>query len=291
MRRKRTFSRHLLWVSASCCWSSTPFAQESSEQLAKELANPIASLISVPFQSNYDCCFGPLKGGEYALNIQPVVPISVNAQWNLILRTIVPVIGAGPTSPQIILPDIGAEPTSPQIATSPQTGSTWGLGDTVQSFFVSPKAPTSNGIIWGAGPVFLYPTATSDILGAHRWGAGPTAVALKQQGPWTYGVLANHIWSFAETSDLGPDVNSTFIQPFIGYTTSTGFSTTINSESTYNWLSHRWIIPINLLFSQVVKIGGQAISLQAGPRYYATTTDQGARWGVRFNVTLLFPAK
>ena len=138
---------------------------------------------------------------------------------------------------------------------------------------------------------FPYPTATSDILGAHRWGAGPTAVALKQQGPWTYGVLANHIWSFAETSTLGPDVNSTFIQPFIGYTTSTAFTTTINTESTYNWLSHRWIIPINLLFSQVVTIAGQPISLQAGPRYYATTTDQGGRWGVRFNITLLFPAK
>ena len=131
----------------------------------------------------------------------------------------------------------------------------------------------------------------SEILGAHRWGAGPTAVALKQQGPWTYGVLANHIWSFAETSSLGPDVNTTFIQPFIGYTTRRAFTTTINTELTYNWLSHRWIIPINLLFSQVVTIAGQPISLQAGPRYYATTTDQGARWGVRLNVTPLFPAK
>jgi hypothetical protein len=115
--------------------------------------------------------------------------------------------------------------------------------------------------------------------------------SLKTARAVDYGVLANHIWSFAETSSLGPDVNSTFIQPFIGYTTSAAFTTTINTESTYNWLSHRWIIPINLLFSQVVTIAGQPISLQAGPRYYATTTDQGARWGVRFNVTLLFPAK
>ena len=113
----------------------------------------------------------PLRAELPTLNVQPVIPISVNAQWNLILRTIVPIIGAQPTSPtapQILLPDIGSDPI---IVKSPQEGNTWGLGDTVQSFFLSPKAPTSNGNIWGAGPVFLYPTATSDILSPSlgRW--------------------------------------------------------------------------------------------------------------------------
>ena len=126
--RKLTFSRHLLCVFASCFWS-TAFAQQSSDQLAKQLANPIASLISVPFQSNYDCCFGPLKGGEYTLNVQPVIPISINAQWNLILRTIVPVTGAqptSPTSPQILLPDIGSDPIIVVISTNRQHVGPWG---------------------------------------------------------------------------------------------------------------------------------------------------------------------
>ena len=238
MRRKRTLAPHLLWVFASC-GSSIAFAQESSEQLARNWRTRLPTLSAFRFRAIMTVALDlSREGSTHSTYSQSFGQCSVE----LILRTIVPVIGTGDTYPQILLPNVGGEPTY-----HPGIGGTWGLGDTIQSFFLSPKAPTSNGIIRGAGPVFLYPTATSDILGAHRWGAGPTAVALKQQGPWTVGALANHIWSFADTSSGGADVNNTFIQPFIGYTTPTAFTTTLNSESTYNWLSHRWIVPINLL--------------------------------------------
>ena len=198
--------------------------------LPKQLANPIASLISVPFQSNYDCCFGPLKGGEYTLNVQPVIPISINAQWNLILRTIVPVTGAqptSPTSPQILLPDIGFRPDNRCISTNRQHVGPWGHHT---EFFPFAEKSNEQRHHSGRWPRVSLPDRNERYSRRASLGSGPTAVALKQQGPWTYGVLANHLWSFAETSSLGPDVNSTFIQPFIGYTTSSAFTTTINTE-------------------------------------------------------------
>jgi len=149
---------------------------DEAANLARQLANPVAALISVPIQANYDENFGlDDKGSVLRINVQPVIPFSLNDDWNLISRTIVPVID------QNDFPSPGV--------------SEFGVGDTVQSLFFSPKAPTDSGWIWGAGPVLLLPTATDEVLGAEKWGIGPTAVVLKQQGPWTYGALANHIES------------------------------------------------------------------------------------------------
>ena len=247
--------------------------RDSEADLAKKLSNPVAALISVPIQNNWDFGIGPANAMKYTVNIQPVIPIGISDDWNLIIRTIMPVIY------QEALVNNPAAPASLRESHA-------GLGDITQSFFFSPKEPVG-GWILGAGPVLYYPTASQSELGAGKYGAGPTIVALQQKDGFTYGVLANHIWSFA---GWGPqNVNSTYLQPFLSYTTKTYTTPSINTESTYDWQSGQWTVPINVGIQQLVKIGKMPIAFQIGYRYYAQRPAYGPDWGLRFAVTFLFP--
>jgi hypothetical protein len=252
--------------------TSVNAAQDSSSEaeLAKQLANPVASLISVPFQLNFDQNIGSSDDGHrFVLNIQPVIPISLNDKWNLISRTILPLVS--------------------QSDIAPGLGSQFGTGDIVQSAFFSPKAPTAGGWIWGAGPALLLPTGSDDLLTADKWAAGPTAVALRQQGPWTYGALVNHLWSFAGESSR-QDISTTFIQPFATYGTPSGVSYTLQTESSYDHEQNRWSVPVNFAVSKVSRIGSQLIQIGGGIRYHAKSTPNGPEGiGLRLNFTLLFP--
>jgi hypothetical protein len=254
--------------------TSTLHAQEDAVKgaagLAEKLQNPIASLISVPIQSNFDFGAGPNGHGfQYKVNIQPVIPISLTEDWNLITRTILPVV------------------SQDNIVGNSSQG---GLADTTESLFFSPKQPTSGGWIWGAGPVFQFPTATNDLLGEEKWGAGPTAVVLKQSHGWTYGALVNHVWSYAGESGRA-DVDRTFLQPFLSYTLKTATTFQLNTESTYDWERSQWTVPLNFMIQQLVKFGNQPVALQLGYRYYAEKPNEGPNGGLRFTVTFLFPGK
>lgn len=276
-----------LLLLAAAVASSPLLAQEvitednaQAAELAKKLANPVASLISAPIQNNWDFGIGPANAMRYTANIQPVIPFSLGEDWNLITRTIVPFI----------------------YAESPITGGSdkSGLGDIVQSFFFSPKAPVGGWIV-AAGPVMLYPSATDQALGFDQWGAGPTALALQQKNGWTYGLLANHLWSYADAghyrgSSAGDasdgsaaEVNATFIQPFVSFTTKTFTTFGLNTECTYDWPHYQWTVPLNVSVSQLLKLGKQPIQLSLGAKYYAEGPKGGPDWGLRFAITFLFP--
>jgi len=240
---------------------------DDSEALAKKLSNPVASLISVPFQFNYDEGYGPKDAGRLTLNIQPVIPFSITEEWNLIVRTILPVIVQGSTAEGV--------------------GDSFGLGDTTQSFFFSPKEPI-DGWVLAIGPVGLWPTGTEPELRSEQVGLGPTALALRQQGPWTYGILMNHIWGVTHSDDHA-DVNATFLQPFLAHNWKSGTTLSFNTETSYDWTGDQWTVPLNVIVSQVIKFGKQPVQFFVGARYYAESPDNGPEWGLRFGFTLLFP--
>jgi len=265
---------------------------DNDSQLAQELTNPVASLIQVPFQNNFD--FGGGRNNDafrYTLNVQPVIPFTLNNDWNLITRAVIPFASWDGVFPH------------------PESG----FGDIVQSFFLSPSRPTSSGVIWGVGPVFLYPSATNSFFAGRQWGAGPTGVILQLNGLWTYGILANHIWSLtnvpsptspratlstSETEELiaeGPTtqgrwrISATFLQPFLSYTFPTHTTVFVSSESQYNWTTRQWTVPINVGANQLLKVAGQIIQIGGLVRVYAERPTGGPDWGLQFRVTWVLP--
>jgi hypothetical protein len=241
----------------------------SEEDLAKETQNPVSDLISVPFESNFNFGVGPNDDLQSILYVQPVVPFRLSKDWNLITRTIIPLIDQ---------PELG-----------PGVGDVFGLGDIQLSQFLSPAK--SGALIWGIGPIFQFPTATDDALGSDKWSAGPTAAALTIRGPWVAGALVNHLWSFAGDDDRA-DVNQTLIQPIVSYNLPGGWFLSSVPYITANWETDgddRWTVPIGIGVGKVHRFGTQPVSLELAAYYNAVRPDDAAEWTLRFRINLLFP--
>ena len=243
-------------------------AAQSSEELAKAAQNPVAKLISVPFQNNFNFGVGPEQVTQYILNVQPVIPITLNEDWNLITRTIVPIINQPSPAP-------GISPAS-------------GLGDINPTVFLSPAK--SGKLIWGIGPTLTIPTATDSQLGNGMWTAGPAVVALTMQGPWVVGALANQQWSFAGWGD--EDVSALLIQPFINYNLPNGWYLTSAPILTANWeaeAGEKWTIPIGGGVGKIQRFGKLPLNLQLQAFYNVETPEYGPDWQLRVQVQFLFP--
>ncbi len=246
-------------------------AELSAEELAKLAQNPVGNLVSVPFQNNTNLNFGPEKKTQNILNIQPVIPVSVNDEWNVITRTIVPVVS--------------------QPALYPGDDRTNGLGDTVFTAFLSPAKPGS--MIWGAGPVVQLPTNTDSQLGNRNWGMGLSGVVLHLEhgSPWVYGVLVNNIWSLSD-SGTGGSYNNATIQPFVNYNFPGGLYLTSAPIVTANWKaedSQRWTVPLGGGVGKIFHIGRLPVNTQLSAYYNVVTPDDGANWQIRAQIQFMFP--
>jgi hypothetical protein len=267
-------TKHVLWVvcAASAGMPLLGQAQEpSTSELQKQTQNPVSNLISVPFQNNVNFPVGQYSRVQDVLNIQPVIPVRVTEDWNLITRWIAPIV----YQPNVRAGDGGAN----------------GLGDLNPTFFLSPASPGK--LIWGFGPTLLLPTATEQTLGQGKWGAGPSVVLLTQPRPWTIGVLANNVWSYAGNVHRAP-VNQFLCQYFVNYNLKDGWYTGSQPIITSNWRangSNRWTVPFGWSIGRIVKVGKLPINAQLGS-YYNLVHPRDlpyGKWQVRLQVAMLFP--
>lgn len=242
---------------------------DNAEDLAKAAQNPIANLISLPFQNNTNTGIGSDDATQNILNVQPVWPVTLNDEWNLITRTIVPIV------------------SQPDILTGEERVN--GIGDTSFTAFFSPSNSTD--ITWGIGPVFLLPTASHDTLGSEKWGAGISAVALAMPGKWVIGSLVSNVWSTGGSGEQ--DINLFTWQYFVNYNLDNGWYLTTAPIMTANWEAdsdHRWTVPIGGGVGKLFKIGKQPINAQISAyNNIVTPDDYGADWQIRVMVQFLFP--
>lgn len=254
-----------VWVAAS----ASLCAAQSEGDLARKVQNPVADLISVPFQSNFNFGVGPHDDLQYILNIQPVIPVHLSENWNLITRTIVPLVY--------------------QPVLAPGLDDEFGLSDTQFSMFLSPAK--SQGLIWGAGPILQFPTTTDKLLGTEKWAAGPTAVVLRMDGHWVFGALANNIWSYAGDSDR-PNVNQFLVQPFVNYNLNDGWYVTTSPVVTANWkaaAADTWTVPLGGGVGKIFHLGKLPMNGQFQTFYNVEKPEGAPDWQARIQFQFLFP--
>jgi hypothetical protein len=265
---KTKFSLLVLCLMGALIAAPTWAAEQSTEELAKAAQNPIANMISLPFQNNLNFNYGPQGSPQNILNIQPVIPVHLSSDWNLITRTILPLIS--------------------QPAFGPGQDSQFGLGDTEFSAFLSPTK--SEGVLWGVGPIVQLPTHTDNTLGSPIWGLGPTAVALRIDGPWLYGALVNNVWSLGGSDKT--KYNNFLTQLFVNYNFgNTGTYLVSSPIITANWRTGDWVVPLGGGIGQVFKVfGKQPINTSLQAYYNVAHPDNfGPEWQLRFQLVLLFP--
>ena len=239
--------------------------ESGQEELARAAQNPIASLISVPIQNNTNFEYGPREKTQNVMNVQPVIPFSVSEDWNLITRTIVPIV------------------SQPGFVSGQDREN--GLGHVLFSSFLSPKV--TGKWISGAGTALQLPTSTDDQIAPDEWAAGPSLVVLTMPGKWVMGGLISNIWDISADESI----NFLTLQPFLNYNFDGGWYLTSSPVITANWnADDEWTVPVGGGFGRVFRVGEQPVNAQFQAFYNVEKPDDiGPEWTARRQLQFLFP--
>jgi hypothetical protein len=273
MKRKKVLAIFLVLLSIITAAQAVAQSQrvaDNTEALQKASQNPVADLISIPLQNNFNFGVGPQDKMQYVGNIQPVVPIHATENWNVITRTIVPFV------------------YQPELA--PGVGDVFGLGDIQFTAFLSPAKPGE--FIWGVGPIFQFPSGTNNSMTTGQWCAGPSVVGLKMDGHWVYGALANYVSSYAGQSDRGA-VSQWLIQPFVNYNMADGWYLVSAPIITANMMvdnSDRWTVPLGGGAGRIIRFDKLPVNFSLQGFYNVAHPNAGPDWSIRFAIQLLLPA-
>jgi len=252
-------------ATAQVVGQSAQTTEQKNEALIKAAQNPVANMVSVPFQNNFNLGYGPHGKMQYVCNIQPVYPIGLPHKWMLITRNILPVIA------------------------QPWPKNTGGLGDLTSSFFFTP--PPFGDLMVGVGPVFQFPTATDRTLGLEKWSIGPTGVVVYSKGKWLAGALINNLWSYAGNRNR-KDVNDMTLQPFINYNLPKSWFVFTSPIMTANWEAkngEKWTLPIGGGVGKLLHFGKLPVNMSVQGFYNVERPRYQADWTVRYAVQFLFP--
>ena len=260
----------------------------AQEDLAKQSQNPVANMISVPFENNTYFDVGPTEKWANGLFVKPVYPLSIG-KVNLINRLIIPVIYLKGQDAVTVEGNEDEDPTLGKVQVFPGSSNKFGLGNIQYQAFFSPANPGK--MIWGLGPAFEFPTNTDSRLGTDTWSAGPSFVVLTMPGKWVIGLLAQNIWDFAGKSNE-PDVNRSTIQPILNYNIGQGWYLSSTPVLGVNWEAssgEKWTVPVGGGVGRLMRFDKQPVDFKLASYWYADAPRFGPDWSLQFTVKLLFP--
>lgn len=281
----------LIGIFLALFFASTTIAADNSsstgkadlEKISKELANPVSSIKNLPLRYDYDADIGKTDGERHTLRIQPIISFPISSEWSVLSRTVIPIINQTNVMP------VSTTISSPSGTYTRDSWTQSGIGDIQESVFFTTKA--SGGIMYGFGPIVSIPSS-DDVFSSERLGMGPTGIFLFETPKWTFGLLANHVWSVAGGGVSGDKgyTSMTTAQPFISYNLSAGWSVSFNAESTYDWKSEVLLVPLDLQLGKVLRLFEQTISISVGGKYVLPTDeDVNPEWGARAILTYIIP--